>query len=283
MKRIGDIGQFFSTHPLTCDAPLRAWVRFVGWQIRSRLQAESRFRWVDGQSLIIRRGMTGATGNIYTGLHEFADMMVVLHFLRPGDLFFDIGSNIGSYTVLASGVCKARTWAFEPDPDTAKHLKRNVTINALDGVVTIRECALGAVRGRVGFTVGRDTMNKVAEDDEVGRTVDQETLDHLSANVTPNMMKIDVEGYEEQVLCGAAALLSREHLKVIELETVSPAVEGMMAGNGFERMYYDPFTRGLSLGPNGLPASNSLFIRDRDFVSGRLATAPQVDILGRHI
>ena len=76
--------------------------------------------WIGGQRLSIRRGMRGATGNIYVGLHEFADMMLTLNFLREGDLFLDIGANVGSYTVLASGICRAVTWAFEPDPGTVR-------------------------------------------------------------------------------------------------------------------------------------------------------------------
>ena len=60
--------------------------------------------------------MTGATGNIYTGLHEFEDMMFLLHLLRPGDIFVDAGANIGSYTVLASAVVGAKSISFEPVP-----------------------------------------------------------------------------------------------------------------------------------------------------------------------
>ena len=69
--------------------------------------------------------MRGATGNIYAGLHEFIDMIFRLYFLQPDDLFLDIGANVGSYTILASGVCGAETWAFEPDPDSASFLRRN--------------------------------------------------------------------------------------------------------------------------------------------------------------
>ncbi len=58
--------------------------------------------------------MTGATGNIYAGLHEFDDMAFFLHLLRPEDMFADVGSNIGSYTILASGVVGAKSVAFEP-------------------------------------------------------------------------------------------------------------------------------------------------------------------------
>ena len=83
--------------------------RFASGQLRSRHQGESLFRWIGGQRLAFQRGMTGATGNFYVGLHEFADMMLPLHFLREGDLFLDIGANVGSYTVLASGVCRAKT------------------------------------------------------------------------------------------------------------------------------------------------------------------------------
>ncbi len=165
MKVVGSISglnRFFSTHPLTCDAQLAAWGRFLSWQIRSRLQHEVMVPGVGGQRLAVRRGMTGATGNIYTGLHEFADMMLPLHLLREGDLFFDIGANIGSYTVLASGVCGATTWAFEPDPDTAVFIKRNLHVNHLTDRVKVHELALGDNDGTVSFTRGRDTVNRVA-------------------------------------------------------------------------------------------------------------------------
>jgi hypothetical protein len=42
------------------------------------------------------REMTRATGNIYCGLHEFADIGFVLHLLRAGDLSVDVGANIDS-------------------------------------------------------------------------------------------------------------------------------------------------------------------------------------------
>jgi precorrin-6B methylase 2 len=100
--------------------------------------------------------MEGATQNIYVGLHEFPDMMLLLHFLRKGDLFLDVGANIGSFTVLASGVCGAETWAFEPDPDTLRHLKQNIAVNGLDALVKVYQCALGAEQGEVAFTFGLD-------------------------------------------------------------------------------------------------------------------------------
>jgi hypothetical protein len=139
LRRLALTARFFAAHPLTRDAPLKAWARFIDWQIKSRLKEVVVVPWIGGQRLAAQRGMTGATGNIYAGLHEFAGMMLALHFLRQGDLFLDIGANVGSYSVLASGVCGARSWAFEPAPETVDSLRRNISINGLEELVTVFE------------------------------------------------------------------------------------------------------------------------------------------------
>jgi FkbM family methyltransferase len=284
MKDVINIARFFAAHPLSRDNPLKAWLRFASWQLKSRIQDEVIFPWIRGQRLAVRRGMTGATGNIYVGLHEFTDMMVLLHFLREDDLFLDIGANVGSYTVLASGVCRAKTWAFEPDPDTLRHLNRNISLNSLSAIVKVSECALGATHGEVPFTVGLDTMNKVAiAVDQNVRIVRQERLDTLIGRDQPIMIKIDVEGYEEDVLRGAERLLTRPCVKVIQLETVTPEVTHMLSRNHFQRAFYDPFDRRLDREPTHLESSNSLFVRDWPFVMERVATSKKIKILDRSI
>ena len=71
-----------ASHPLTRNEPTRAWLRLVWWVVLSRLMGEINLPWVDGQRLIVRRGMTGATGNVYLGLHEFMSMMLTIHLDR---------------------------------------------------------------------------------------------------------------------------------------------------------------------------------------------------------
>ncbi len=284
MKVVSNLARLFATHPLTRDAPLRAWARFASWQFRSRIQDEILFQWIGRQRLAVRHGMTGATGNIYFGLHEFADMMLALHFLREGDLFLDIGANVGSYTVLASGVCRAKTWAFEPDPNTLQHLMRNIGVNGLDALVTVSECALGAKQGEVPFTVGLDPENRiVGANDKNVRMVRQERLDEIIGGSQPIMIKVDVEGSEEGVLRGAAALLGSPCLKVIELETVTSESAHVLDRNQFERAYYDPFSHRLNREPIDLKSSNSLFVRDWPFVATRLAAANKIEIFNHRI
>jgi FkbM family methyltransferase len=281
---LADLDRYFSNHPLTRESPMSAWVRFAWWQIRSRLGREIVVDWVAGQRLAVHHGMKGATANIYVGLQEFADMMIPLHFLREGDLFFDIGANVGTFTVLASGACRANTWAFEPDPGTACHLRRNIELNKLDSLVKIHECALGKEQGEIGFTIGLDTVNRIASSsDEKVRMTRLEQLDALVGNAAPSMLKIDVEGAEEGVLQGGLGLLANPCLKVIELETVTSESANLLNINEFERAYYDPFRRRLDRTPNALKSSNSLFIRDWPFVQTRLETAKSVEIFGRKI
>jgi hypothetical protein len=76
--------RFLATHLLTRDHRFAAFARLIRWQIQSRLSDEVVVPWIAGARLAVRRGMTGATGNIYAGLHEFADMAFLLHFLRRG-------------------------------------------------------------------------------------------------------------------------------------------------------------------------------------------------------
>src|SRR5262249_26056100 len=232
--------EFVFSHPLTRQSKLRSFARILKWQVGCRLRREIIIPWISGTKLVASRGMTGATGNIYGGLHEFADMLFVLHFLRQGDLFLDVGANIGSYTVLASGVRGARTWAFEPDPVTAEALHKNVEVNDLSTLVNIYRLAVGSNCTDIRFTVGLDTTNRVALDgDRDFRIVPQRPLDDLLHGNKPIMMKMDIEGYEDEALAGAGSILSGNFLKAIQLETLSSESERMLRMYGFERVYYD--------------------------------------------
>jgi FkbM family methyltransferase len=285
MKAVINLARFFASHPLTRATPIKAWSRYLSWQIKSRIRDEVIVPWIGGQRLAIKRGMTGATGNVYAGLHEFSDMMFLLHFLRAGDLFMDIGANVGTYTVLASGVCRALTCAFEPDPGAARALRRNIALNSLDDLVTLHTFVLGDCDSEVPFTVGLDTMNKVvaAEGQLNVRILPQHRLDTVIGESTPIMIKLDVEGYEENVLRGAATVLARTHLQAIELETTTPTIENMLSHNGFERRYYDPFSRLLARQPIDVPSANSLFVRESAFIISRVEAAKKIKVLDRMI
>jgi FkbM family methyltransferase len=287
-------------HPLTRGRPIFALARVVKWQVASRLLGGGfLIDFVGKTRLLVRRGMLGATGNVYYGLHEFQDMAFVIHFLREGDLFADIGANIGSYSILASGVAKARSFAYEPVPETIRHLEDNVFLNRLGNLVMIRAAALGSAPGMVRFTASLDTVNHVALDsDPLSSSFECPVLrldDDIEGDA-PNLIKLDVEGFESEVLAGAPRVLASPRLQAVIVELNGQSrkyghddeeVRQILRENGFSRAIYDPFFRRLDAPTGSMPVNsitdNEIWVRDWTFVGHRLREAPGLTVLGRTI
>lgn len=91
-------------HPLNANGKVVAVWRVLRWQFASHLMPGLiSLPDAQGTSLFAMRGMTGATGNWYCGLHEEDEMAFVLHLLRPDEHFVDVGANMDSYSVLHGG------------------------------------------------------------------------------------------------------------------------------------------------------------------------------------
>jgi len=243
--------------------------------------------WVETTSLVIETGMTGATMNFYCGLHEAADMAFVFHLLRVGDGFLDVGANVGTYTILASGAAQARTLAVEPIPATFNRLMRNIRINDLLSHVDSRCLAVGAHSGSVLFTADRDTTNRAVSlittpSQELTVEVPLTSLDELlyQANFSPLVWKVDVEGYEPEVLRGAVAALQQPQLRAVLLEADTPAMQRTMEQAGFVRYRYDLFSRTLSPihGSGSSGGHNQIWVRDLAFVQERCLTATPIRV-----
>ncbi|RWY49455.1 FkbM family methyltransferase [Mucilaginibacter gilvus] len=136
---------FVLNHPFTKGHRLAGIAKLLKWQITSRLHKKPvEFQFTQNSKLMVWKGLTGATGNIYCGLHEFEDMAFLLHFLRPGDLFADVGANIGSYTMLASAEIGARSVTVEPLPATFKNLLQNIQLNNIGDKVNALNIGIGS-------------------------------------------------------------------------------------------------------------------------------------------
>jgi len=267
---------YANRHPLTRRARLRTYWNILSWQLRSTfVKGSIQVRWIAGTVLMARKRMTGATGNIYYGLHEFEEMGFLIHLIRDGDLFVDVGANIGSYTILAAAVCRADVIAFEPDPGTHQLLMDNINANLIAAKVTVEEKAVGAEEGEITFSTGLDTMNHVVTtgsptSDNGLRMVRVTTLDRELNGMQPVMMKIDVEGHEPSVIAGAAAVLANPSLLAVEIETVDAMVLKALTDAG------TPSSHRKS-------GHNSLFIRNIDSVAKRLKSAAPIRILGQSL
>lgn len=284
--------EFITNHPLNKDHKAAAILRFVRWQIGSRiLQTPIVYEWMPGAKVVIRRGDTGMTQNLYCGLHDFHDMAYLLHMITPEDVFIDIGANVGSYTVLACGVKRARGYCFEPIPSTYTRLLDNIFINNLQSKVTSMNLGLADEDGELHFTSRGDTVNHILAESESTAdavSVPVRTLDSILSEESPSMIKIDVEGYETKVLAGAKQTLSKPSLHSIIMELNGSGErygfdEGKiletMRGYGFMTFDYDPIKRRLhALDGKNNNHGNTLFIRNMDFVQEKLAQAPRMKI-----
>lgn len=273
---------FLWQHPLGRRHRLRCLLRAASWQLRSRLQpGPISCPWIGGTRLLVSRGMTGATGNLYVGLHEWPDMAFLLHLLRPGDHFLDVGSNVGSYSILAAGVCGASATAIEPTAAALTGLRANIAANGLEQLITIEPVCVGETSGSVAFTEDLGPMNQRAAPGYAGHTrqVPLLPLDELPATATALCWKVDVEGQEPAVLAGARRSLASPTLAAVLLEGRQPEVLQAMAAHGFQPCSYDPFSRRLTPGADAKGA-NQLWVRNLPLVSQRLATAPAFSVLG---
>lgn len=294
IKEFWNIASFIGEHPLARRHRLACIGAMVRWQLGARLlPGPAIVPFANGARLFAERGMTGATGNIYTGLHEFEDMGFLLHFLRPEDLFVDVGANVGSYTVLAAAGIGARTISFEPVPATHEWLRLNVALNNIEAKVDRRQLALGDKPGAIAFTLDRGPSNRVSTAPVGANQVEVPiaTLDSALAGQCPLLIKIDVEGYETAAIAGAEQTLARPELKAIIMEFNGQgahfgydeaALRQKLAAAGFEEFSYEPFERKL-IPIGSAKADNILMIRDRGFVERRLREAPPFTVLGERI
>lgn len=277
--------RFIASHPLNEDHRLRAIGRYVAWQVRSRIQrGPIVMDFVDGAKLLVRRGQSGATGNLYTGLHEYHEMAFVMHVLRAGDLFIDVGANVGSYTILAAAVAGANCIALEPSAESFAGLADNVKVNSVDDKVQLIAAAAGAQRGTTRLTVGLGPMNHVLREGEAaaGVTVRVTTVDDVIGDRSPTLMKIDAEGCEVEVLEGAIHTLRNPALIALIVETDgfeerpgtrSGHAHRLVTDAGYAPCTYDPKKRSLLPREKGEVSSNIIYAKDIDAVRARVATA----------
>lgn len=289
--------KFILEHPLTRQRKVSAIRRWVNWQVGSRLvPGPVAVNFVNKMMLLVSPGMTGATGNVYAGLHEFPDMAFALHLLRRGDLFVDVGANVGTYTVLAASV-GAKSISMEPIHNAFDHFMLNINLNDIRDIVDARRIGIGSKKGVLKFTNGLDTVNHVVNGREATATavceVEVETLDNVVAKSRPVLVKIDVEGFETEVIEGAKDVLSQKSLLAVIMELNGSGrrynydendVYARMLGYGFSPYSYDPYQRSLKeLNGKNLTAGNTLFIRDVETVRQRLREAPAFTVMGQSL
>lgn len=218
-----------------------------------------------GGVLALRRlgrelGLNRVLGSLIGGTeYELKFQRAMLEAIRPGDVVWDVGANVGLYSALFSDIAGSagRVFAYEPSPHNLLRLKDAV---ALLGNVMVVPVALGERNETVYLEQGDDSLGATSrvmqhEGTTPGRvSVRQESGDDLvssGAVPPPAVMKIDTEGCELDVLRGLRQTLQNPKLRAVCVEVhfrllderglahAPSEIERMLASAGFDVAWPD--------------------------------------------
>lgn len=163
--------------------------------------------------------------------------------IRTGDHVVEVGASFGLYALAFAGRVGAtgHVTAFEPDPASATALEANVEVNGWHDRINVIRAAVGAVSAQVRFASANGSESRVeTRNDSNARviTVPMVTLDAALGDSRVDVLKIDVEGFEQQVLEGARTILSsstrRPRAIVVEVHPFAWAETGASSARFLE-------------------------------------------------
>jgi len=158
--------------------------------------------------------------------------------IQADDVLFDIGANVGVYTVVAAVLRGARVFAFEPEGQNFALLCRNIALNNINDLVVPFPLAVSSC-GRLdvlnlsefstgggschsfGAEVGFDLQPRAAAFKQGAYSISIDDMVATGSLPLPNYLKIDVDGIEHKVIAGARRTLTNPEVKsvIIELNT----------------------------------------------------------------
>lgn len=156
----------------------------------------------------------------WLGLYEPEMQQRFVKTIKPGGIFYDIGANVGFYSLLASAlVGTGKVFAFEPVPNNIAYLRRHLELNGCDNVEVL-ELAVCDREGEAAFEL--EASGSMGELGPGGKLHVQTTsLDALLQShriPAPDYIKMDIEGAEYRALLGAEKCF-RQHRPVLFLAT----------------------------------------------------------------
>lgn len=170
-----------------------------------------------------KKWVSGAGEHGYwLGSYEIQKRMAFEREISPGSVVYDIGANVGYFSLLAAVLAgrEGKVYAFEPLPRNVHYLRQHVALNHLENTIEVIDAAVSDREGEAHFDFGASTaMGHLADSGDL--SVQMVCLDRMLEKGElrpPDYMKVDVEGAEYSVLVGAHHILEN-HRPVLFMDT----------------------------------------------------------------
>lgn len=212
-------------HPYNKQRPIFAFFRWVFWKLIKIFKCKQLNLKVWGNRFLqLNYDSSQSMWVMYNWVVDWEEFQLIEHYIEKNDVLFDIGTNMGFYTVWMSRFIEehGKIHCFEPDKQNYSRLNTNIALNQIGSITKTNRYAVSDSDGWLKFTKGRDGENhisNIALDCEVevqSITLDTYLENHGIKHIA--YMKIDVEGFELHVFKGAKGLLENKKVDIIQLE-----------------------------------------------------------------
>jgi FkbM family methyltransferase len=172
--------------------------------------------------------------------------------VQPGGVVIECGAHHGAQSILLSRWVgpQGKVVAVEPMPENVSILKKNIELNGLSNVVVVDK-AVGSSRD-YKLSMGQNSNSSVRSSEKNSISVEGITLDGLAdkLKIAPTLLKIDVEGYEYEILEGSRSILATTLAVFVEVHMLTLP----RYGRKFEDLwkFIDPY-------------KYDVFVQDEDF------------------
>lgn len=156
--------------------------------------------------------------SIIGGYFESLELDVFAEVAKKSKFFLDVGGNIGLYSVLGlKSNPKLNVHAFEPVQENLDYFNRNLELNGLENSdLLLNQAAVGNKTGQLTLFVSKDnsaihSASSKHSGGDVGSSVEMTSIDKYCKdnNVKPDLIKIDIEGYDGFAIDGASKVLEQ--------------------------------------------------------------------------
>ncbi|MDB5868706.1 MAG: hypothetical protein JWP96_1038 [Polaromonas sp.] len=219
------------------------------WDIRGKVGLWPHDKWVmtefKGFNIWVNLFDGFVSFGVLHGAWEDKEVEFMLSCLKPGDAMIDAGANIGVFSLQAAAVVGSagKIYAFEPNKPVFEMLSRTFAANGLESRVALFNEGLGARESIGSFHLNAHATNpgsSYISEGSTGERIKIRPIDSIDYQQPVSFIKIDVEGFEPNVIQGAKETLHK-HRPIILTEFFPRSLReiGSVSGADYVRMLED--------------------------------------------